>query len=56
MCLTLDIGRGGFELDPQRVELLIEPAVGRDPRINGAANRFGGGLSGREDHNVISRE
>ena len=40
MGLTLYIGRGSIVLGIQRVELLIEPMVGGDPGVDGAANRF----------------
>ena len=35
MDLTLDIGGGSIMLGIQRVELLIESMIGRDPGIDG---------------------
>src|SRR5258708_2162031 len=35
---TLDIGGGSIVLRVQRVELLVEPMLGRDPRIDRAAD------------------
>src|SRR6266403_4817521 len=59
MSLTLDIGGGGIVLGIQRVELLVEPMFGRDPRINRAAHRFDGWcLHGRAsivDRSSLSR-
>src|SRR5260221_2855953 len=40
MGLTLDIGGGSIMLGIQRVELLIESMIGRDPGINRAADRL----------------
>src|ERR1019366_3704274 len=40
MGLTLDIGRGGIVLGVQRVELLVESVVGRNPRIDRTADRL----------------
>ena len=40
MGLALDIGRGGIVLRVQRVELLVEPVLGGDPRIDRTADRF----------------
>src|SRR5882757_7852448 len=40
MGLTLDVGGGGLVLRIQRVELLVEPMIGRDPRIDRASDRF----------------
>ena len=39
MGLALDVGGGGIVLGVQRVELLVEPMIGRDPRIDRAADR-----------------
>src|SRR6266576_2690232 len=48
MGLTLDVGGGGLILRVQRVELLVEPVLGGDPRIDRAADRHdGGSLHGR---------
>src|ERR1700694_1854331 len=48
MGLTLDIGGGSIVLRVQRVELLVEAMLGRDPRIDRAANRSDGwSLHGR---------
>src|SRR5205085_3309345 len=40
MGLTLYIGRRRIVLGIQRVELLIEPLLGGDPGVDGAADRF----------------
>lgn len=40
MCLALDIGRGGIVLRIQRVEFLIEPVLGGDPRADRTADRL----------------
>ena len=40
MGLAFDIGRGGIVLRVQRVELLVEPVLGGDPRIDRAADRL----------------
>jgi hypothetical protein len=40
MGLALDIGRGGVVLRIQRVEFLIEPVLGGDPRIDRTADRL----------------
>ena len=40
MGLALDVGLGGLVLGVQRVELLVEPVLGGDPRIDRAADRF----------------
>src|SRR5258706_10353781 len=40
MGLTLDIGGGSIVLRVQRVELLIESMIGRDPGIDRAADRL----------------
>src|SRR5258708_2635038 len=40
MGLTLDVGGGSIVLSIQRVELLVEPVLGRDPRIDRAADRL----------------
>ena len=57
--LSNDIGGGGIVLGVQRVELLVEPMFGRDPRINRAAHRFDGWcLHGRAsivDRSSLSR-
>ena len=37
---NLDVGGGGIVLGVQRVELLVEPMIGRDPRIERAADRL----------------
>src|SRR5258705_4381573 len=48
MSLTLDIGGGSIVLRVQRVELLVEPMLGRDPRIDRTADRSDGwSLHGR---------
>src|ERR1700687_5944274 len=39
MGLTLDIGGGSIVLRVQRVELLVEPMLGRDPGIDRATDR-----------------
>jgi hypothetical protein len=41
MGLTADIGLPGIMLGIQRVELLLEPVVGRYPGVYGASNRLG---------------
>src|SRR5258705_3136123 len=38
--LAFDVGGGGLILRVQRVELLVEPMLGRDPRIDRAADRL----------------
>src|SRR5260370_57141 len=40
MGLALDIGRGRLVLRVQRVELLVEAMLGRNPRIDRAADRL----------------
>ena len=40
MGLALYVRRGSIVLGVQRVELLVEPVVGRDPRIDRAADRI----------------
>src|SRR6266404_7052886 len=40
MGLTLYVCRGSIILGIQRVEFLIEPVLGGDPGVDGAANRF----------------
>src|SRR5712675_1295636 len=40
MGLALDVGGGGLVLRVQRVKLLVEPVLGRDPRIDRAADRL----------------
>src|SRR6202022_3640076 len=59
MGLALDIGRGGIVLRVQRVELLVEPVVGRNPGIDRTADRlYGGSLHGRAsmaDRSSLSR-
>ena len=40
MGLAFDIGGGGVVLRVQRVELLVEPMIGRNPRIDRAADRL----------------
>ena len=40
MGLAFDVGGGGLVLRVQRVELLVEPVLGGDPRIDRAADRF----------------
>src|SRR5260221_6511758 len=42
MDLALDIGRGGIVLRIQRVEFLIQPVLGGNPRIDRAADRSNG--------------
>src|SRR6202023_3907384 len=42
MGLTLDIGGGSIVLRIQRVELLVESVLRRDPRIDRAADRSDG--------------
>src|SRR6266850_4470737 len=42
MGLAFDIGGGSIVLRIQRVELLVEPVLSRDPRIDGAADRSDG--------------
>jgi hypothetical protein len=37
--LAPDLGGGGIVLGVQRVELLVEPMIGRDPRIDRASDR-----------------
>src|SRR5260370_38788709 len=46
MSLSLDIGGGGIVLRVQRVELRVEPMLGRDPRID----RTGDGSDGWSLH------
>jgi hypothetical protein len=41
MGLTADIGLRGIMLGVQRVKVLLKPMVGRDPGVDGAANRLG---------------
>src|SRR5258706_15638434 len=59
MSLTLDIGGGSIVLRVQRVELLVEPMLGRDPRIDRTADRSDGwSLHGRAsvlDRSSVSR-
>src|SRR6266481_10004717 len=59
MGLTLDIGGGSIVLRVQRVELLVEPMIGRDSRIDRAADRSDGwSLHGRAsvvDRSSLSR-
>src|SRR6202011_1465800 len=40
MGLALDVGRSGLVLRVERVELLVQPVLGRDPRIDRTADRF----------------
>src|SRR5258706_12027089 len=40
MGLAFDVGGGGLVLRVQRVELLVEPMLCRDPRIDRAADRL----------------
>src|SRR4030081_3456130 len=40
MGLTLYIGRGSIVLRIQRVEFLVQPVLGRNPGVDGAANRL----------------
>src|SRR5260370_23004565 len=40
MRLTLYIGGSSIVLRIQRVELLVQPVLSRDPGVDGAANRF----------------
>ena len=40
MGLAFDVGGGGLVLRVQRVELLVEPMLGRDPGIDRAADRL----------------
>ena len=44
MGLALDIGLGGLALRVERVEVLLEPVIGRHPRVDGAAQRLWAGL------------
>ena len=37
MGLALDVGLGGLALGVERVELLLQPMLGRDPGVDGAA-------------------
>src|ERR1700674_188110 len=37
MRLALDIGLGGLPLGVERIEILLKPLLGRDPRIDRAA-------------------
>src|SRR5712671_3115031 len=59
MGLALDIGGGSIVLRVQRVELLIEPMLGRDPGIDRTADRSDGwSLHGRAsvvDRSSLSR-
>src|SRR5258707_853695 len=59
MGLALDVGGGCLVLGVQRVELLVEPMLGGDPRIDRTADRFdGGSLHGRvsiADRSSLSR-
>src|SRR6202158_1329288 len=43
MGLAFNVGGGGIVLRVQRVELLVEPVVGRNPSIDRAADRLDGG-------------
>src|ERR1700738_1644291 len=48
MGLALYVCRSSIILGVQRVELLVEPVIGRDPRIDRAADRlYGGSLHDR---------
>src|SRR5258707_3946649 len=48
MGLAFDVGGGSIVLRVQRVELLVEPMLGRDPRIDRTADRSDGwSLHGR---------
>src|SRR5712671_6687001 len=40
MCPAFDVGTGGLVLCVQRIELLVESVVGRDPRIDRTADRL----------------
>src|SRR5258707_7965209 len=42
MGLAFDVGGGSIVLRVQRVELLVEPMLGRDPRIDRTADRSDG--------------
>jgi hypothetical protein len=56
MGLTADIGLRGVMLGIQRVEVLLEPVLGRHAGVNGAANRLGGpALHGRTSDDDLSR-
>src|SRR5258707_5680204 len=59
MGLAFDVGGGSIVLRVQRVELLVEPMLGRDPRIDRAADRSDGwSLHGRAsvvDRSSLSR-
>ena len=41
MRLALDVGFGRLALVVEGVELLLEPMLGRDPGVDGAAQRLG---------------
>ncbi len=56
MGLTADIGLGRFMLGIERVEVLFEPMIGRDPGVDRAANRLGGpGLHVRTSAGTLLR-
>src|SRR5258705_5082551 len=59
MGLAFDVGGGSIVLRVQRVELLVEPMLGRDPRIDRTADRSDGwSLHGRAsvvDRSSLSR-
>src|ERR1700676_1147571 len=59
MGLAFDVGGGGLVLRVQRVKLLVEPVLGRDPRIDRAADwSEGWSLHGRAsiaDRSSLSR-
>ena len=42
MGLALDVGLGGLPLRVQRVEVPLQPVLGRDPGVDGAAQALGG--------------
>jgi len=57
MGLTADIGLCGVMLGVQRVEVLLQPMVGRHAGVDRAANRFGAPvLHGRASDNGLSRK
>ena len=56
MGLASDIGLRGIVLGIERVEVLLEPLVGRDAGIDRAANRFcGSGLHAETSFLGLSR-
>jgi hypothetical protein len=56
MGLTADVGLRGIMLGVERVEVLLEPMLGRHAGVDRAANRFGGSvLHGRASDDGLSR-